>query len=74
MYLIVDIFNIIAFISKKGTFGYGQKYMGISKNIQSNGRIMDVSSCCDFINRKSGNAIYKYMVFVAPVEFIVLFI
>lgn len=74
MHLIIVIFNIIAFIRKKGTFGYGQKCMDISKNIQSNGRIMDVSSCCDFINRKSGNAIYKYMVFVAPVEFIVLFI
>lgn len=74
MYLIVDFFGIISFISKEGTFGQGKKGMGTGKDIQSNRGVLDVSSGCDFKNRETGNAVYKDMVFVAPEELKVLFV
>ena len=74
MYLIVDVFRIVAFIGKEGAFRYRKKRMRISQNIQGNRRIMDISGCCDLKNRESGNTIYKNMVFITPVEFIFLFI
>ena len=40
LYLIIDIFNIIAFISKEGTFGYRQKSMCVSQNIKRNSGII----------------------------------
>ena len=40
LYLIIDIFNIIAFISKEGTFGYRQISMCVSQNIKRNSGII----------------------------------
>ncbi|BFL19179.1 hypothetical protein K190097F3_46800 [Enterocloster clostridioformis] len=72
-YLVVDVFNIVAFISKKGAFCNREKTVRISQNIQSNGGIANLGGCSHFINGKSRNTVYKDMIFISPVEFIFLF-
>ena len=70
----IDIFYIIALVCKKSTLCHGKKRMGTGKDIQSNRGIMDISGCCELVKGKPGNTVYKHMVFVAPVERIILFI
>ena len=48
--------------------------MGISKDIQGNGRVVDFGGRGGFIKREAGDTVYKDMVFVAPKEFIVFFV
>lgn len=46
----------------------------ISKDIQGNSRIGNIGCCSHFVNRQTGNTVYKDMVFVAPVEFELFFV
>lgn len=47
--------------------------MGVSKDIQSDGGVSDLSGGGQFADRKAGDTVYKDMVFVSPVEFKILF-
>ena len=53
LHLVIDIFNIIAFISKESTFGYRQKGMCVSKNVKCNSGITDIGGSGQFINGKT---------------------
>lgn len=35
---------------------------------------MDISVCCNFVKRKLGNIVYKDMISVASVEFIIFYL
>ena len=52
-FVIVDIFDIVTFVGKEYAVRYWLKGMGISKDIQSNGSIMNFRGCGHFINRKT---------------------
>ncbi len=73
-YLIINIFYIIAFISQKSTFFDRQKTMNISKNVKCNSGVSNICGGCQFIKRKTGNAVNKYMIFIPPIKFKLLFV
>lgn len=68
--LIVDIFDIITFVSNESAFCNRKKRGCICKNIESDRRIMNFCSCGYFINRQAGDTINKNMIFVPLVEFV----
>ena len=72
--LIVNVFYIIAFVGKKGTLRDRQEAVGFCKDIGSDCGICHIGSCGYFADGETGNTVHKDMVFVTPVEFIVLFV
>lgn len=53
LYLIIDIFNVIAFVGNESTFCNWKKRMGVSKDIKSDSRVTDICRCSDLMERKS---------------------
>lgn len=71
--LIVNAFDIIAFVGEEGTFRNWQEAMCVSKDIQSNGGVSGFSSGSQFADGKTGYTVHKDMVFVSPIEIKVFF-
>jgi hypothetical protein len=55
----VDAFDFIAFISKKGTLCDGKERISRGQNVECNSRIRDMGSGSHFINGQIANSVHK---------------
>lgn len=53
IHLVVNVFDIIPFVSKESAFRNREKGMCIGEDIKRNSRIINISCCCHFVNGKT---------------------
>ena len=61
---VIHMFGVIAFVSDEDAFLKRDNLICLFKNSFNHSRIHDVSSCSEFIERKTRNAVNKDMILV----------
>lgn len=69
-YRIVDVFHVIALVSKEGAFLQRNRLIRSCEDLSGDGGIGDIARCGQLVERQPGDTVHQHMALVPPVELI----